>query len=261
MRKEIEREDNSCFAMEQLIGNSRYLHIHEYLGLYCVEKGQAVLTVSGDRQVLTEGQMAIVDRNENHSCETDDRSQVFMVRLGAHYVRSFRSEYPNQRLPRWLMDAKFNQGLYEEIKGHFAGSQTIPELKRIGLACQWLSRIIEPYGLAAKTEGSDADADFVSRVVQYIYDHYNERITLESLAGIFHLSPTALSKKLSEQLCTDFRIFVNDIRVQKAVQMLEDPDNRHKTINEIALRCGFCSMSTFYRSYKRNFSFRKLKRE
>lgn len=258
MRKVIDREDNSCFYMEQLVDGGQYLQFHSFLEIYWVEKGKAALTVSGDRRVLTQGQMAIVDRYENHSCETDAHSQVFIVSLGAHYVRFFRSEYPNQRLPRWLTDAEFNHGLYEEIKSHFDCHQTIPELKRIGLVCQWLSKIIEHYGLTSKTEDSDTDSDFVSQIVQYIYEHYSERITLETLAGIFHLSPTALSKKLSERLGTDFRVFVNDIRVQKAAQMLDDPTNGHKTISEIAMTCGFGSMSTFYRSYKRNFSFRKL---
>ena len=258
MRKVIDREDNSCFYMEQLVDGGQYLQFHSFLEIYWVEKGKAALTVSGDRRVLTQGQMAIVDRYENHSCETDAHSQVFIVSLGAHYVRFFRSEYPNQRLPRWLTDAEFNHGLYEEIKSHFDRPQTIPELKRIGLVCQWLSKIIEHYGLTSKTEDSDTDSDFVSQIVQYIYEHYSERITLETLAGIFHLSPTALSKKLSERLGTDFRVFVNDIRVQKAAQMLDDPTNGHKTISEIAMTCGFGSMSTFYRSYKRNFSFRKL---
>lgn len=258
MRKEIDREENSCFAMKQLTDSGQYLHFHGHLEIYWVEKGKAALTVSGDSQVLTQGQMAIVDRYESHSCEMDVDSQVFIVSLGAHYVRFFRSEYPNQRLPRWLTDAGFNRGLHEEIKSCFERPQTIRELKRIGLVCQWLSKMIEHYGLVNKKDGTEADLDLVAEIVGYIYDHYTERITLETLAAVFHLSPTALSKKLGERLGMDLRVFVNDIRVQKAAQMMDDPANRNKTINEIAILCGFSSMSTFYRSYKRNFSLHRL---
>lgn len=260
MRKEIDREEMGCFAMEQLTGIGQYLHFHGCLEIYCVENGQAAMTISGQSKLLTRGQMAIVDRYENHSCEILEDSRVHVISLGAHYVRFFRSEYPDQRLPRWLTDVTFNQGFYEELKGSFALSQTLSELKRIGLVCQWLSKVIEHYGLTSKLEGSEADLDLVARIVQYIYAHYSERITLEKLSGIFHLSPTAISKKLGERLGTDFRVFVNDIRVQKAAQILNDPENR-KTINEVAMDCGFCSMSTFYRSYKRNFSFRKIETE
>lgn len=261
MRKEIEREENNCFVLEQVTAGGQYLHFHGCLEIYCVEAGKAALTVAGDSRLLMHGQMAIVDRYESHSCEPDTDSQVSVISLGAYYIRCFQSEYPNQRLIRWLTDVEFNHELYEEIKRHFSLSHNLSELKRIGLVCQWFSKIIEHYGLIDKKDSSDNDLDLVAQIVQYIYAHYTEKITLERLAESFHLSPTALSKKLSERLGTDLRVFVNDIRVQKAAQMLHDPANLNKTINEIALACGFCSMSTFYRSYKRNFRFRKLRED
>ena len=89
----------------------------------------------------------------------------------------------------------------------------------------------------------------------------NEDITLENLANRFHMSTSALSKKLSGRIGMDLRMFVNDIRVQKVVQMLDNPENKGKTINEVAFLCGFSSMSTFYRCYKRNYSLHKLDTE
>lgn len=260
MRKEIDREALDCFAMEQLTGVGQYLHFHGCLEIYCVEAGQAAITVSGQSRRLVKGQMAIVDRYENHSCEIPEGSRVVVISLGTHYTQLIRREYPNQKLPRWLTDSPFNQELYAQIKDSFDPTHPLSELKRIGLVCQWFSRVIEYYGLTNKPEGSDADLDLVAQMMQYIYTHYSERITLEKLSGIFHLSPTAISKKLKERLGTDFRVFVNVIRAQKAAQILDDPENR-KTINEVAMDCGFCSMSTFYRSYKRSFSFRKINME
>ena len=59
----------------------------------------------------------------------------------------------------------------------------------------------------------------------------------------------------------DLRLFVNDIRIQRAVQMREDPENKNKSLSEIAALCGFTNMVTFYRSYERNFKFPKLDQE
>ena len=129
----------------------------------------------------------------------------------------------------------------------------IPELKKIGCVCNLFSEIIERYGLEDRVEIPEADLDLTASVLQYIYEHYNEKITLENLARVFHLSPTALSKKLGKHLGVDLRVFVNDVRVQKAMQMMEYPAYQVKAINEIAFLCGFSSMTTFYRSYRRNF--------
>ena len=56
----------------------------------------------------------------------------------------------------------------------------------------------------------------------------------------------------------DLRVFINDIRVQRAMEMWDDPQNYGKSIHEIAAQCGFSSMATFYRSYERNFKYRVL---
>jgi transcriptional regulator GlxA family with amidase domain len=70
-----------------------------------------------------------------------------------------------------------------------------------------------------------------------------------------------LSKKIKKRVNLDLRVFVNDIRVQRAVEMWEDPQNYGKSIQDIAMQCGFSSMATFYRSYERNFKYRALKEE
>ena len=74
------------------------------------------------------------------------------------------------------------------------------------------------------------------------------------------MSPKALSKKLKKHINIDLRVFISDIRVQRAVEMLDDPQNYGTSINQIAAKCGFSSMATFYRSYERNYSFRELQK-
>ena len=75
------------------------------------------------------------------------------------------------------------------------------------------------------------------------------------------MSPKALSKKLKKRLNVDLRVFVNDIRVQMVIQLRNDPKYKDKTLQQIAMLCGFTSMSTFYRSYERNYSFQDSSEE
>ena len=73
---------------------------------------------------------------------------------------------------------------------------------------------------------------------------------------MFYLSPKALSKRIKNHLNVDLRVFINDVRVQRVVQMMDDPQNQGLSISQLAAQCGFTSMTTFYRSYKRNYRFR-----
>ena len=253
MKKTIQQDHMSCFSLERLAGGIYYLQMQGCLKIYGAVKGEASVTVSGENRLLAEGQMAIVDRYEPHSCQLHGNAEIVVANIGANYTRSIFSLFPKKRMVRWLMDDGFNRRIFSELDNIFDQSQMqIPELKKIGCICNLFSEVIEHYGLEDRVEISETDLDLTANVIQHIYEHCSEKITLESLAKVFHLSPTALSKKLGKHLGVDLRVFVNDVRVQKAMQMMENPAYKGKAINEIAFMCGFNSMTTFYRSYRRN---------
>lgn len=260
-KNEIERDEASRFSAEQYVSNGYYLHFHRNLEIYGVVKGTVSVSIAGKRASLTDGQIAIIDGLENHSYEIDGEAEVFFFHIGTRYLSNLYSLHPKKRLPYWLMDVEYNQVIYDRIRPLFDAGETIPELKRIGIACQLFSDIIEHYGMLEKTGNIRSNNDIVTEIVQYIYDHYRENITLETLSKVFYLSPKALSKKIKKRLNVDLRVFINDIRVQRAMEMRDDPKNRGKSLNQIAAMCGFNNMATFYRSYERNFKFRKLEKE
>lgn len=257
-QNEIERDDACRFVAEQYASNGYYLHFHRNLEIYGVLKGRVSVVIAGQRQLLTDGQIAIVDGLEDHTYEIDGQAEVFYFHIGTRYLGDLRMLYPKQRLPYWLLDSDFNKVIYERIRSVIEAVEPIPELKRIGIACQLFSDIIEHYGTVEKSGNIRQNKDIVTQVVQYIYDHYEEKITLETLSKKFYISPKALSKKIKKRVNVDLRVFINDIRVQRAMELWEDSKNREKTINQIAAQCGFSSMATFYRSYERNFKFREL---
>ena len=247
------------FSIERLVNCSQYIHFHTFLEIYGVVKGRAAFIISGESRLLTEGQMAIADRYENHSIETEGEAELFVLRVEPNVLNLFSHIYSNQKLPRWLSDAAFNTTIFARIDGFSAQEKSNQsELRITGMFCQLMADIIEHYGLEYAGQTHVHDSELIAKIVQYIYEHCSETITLETLSRQFHISPSVLSKKLRKRLGVDLRVFVNDLRVQKAVQMLNDSQHKDKSIYEIAMCCGFSSMSTFYRCYKRNFSFGTL---
>ena len=258
---EFQRDDAGSFYAEQYNSNGYYLHFHRNMEIYGVVKGKVSVTIAGQQASLTDGQIAIIDGLENHSYEIDGEAEVFFFHIGTRYLSSLYSLYPRKRLPYWLMDVEYNRHLYDRIREVLDAGGPVPELKRIGIACQLFSDIIEHYGMTEKSGNVESNNDVVTEIVQYIYEHYNENITLETLSKVFYISPKALSKKIKKRLNVDLRVFINDIRVQRAMQMRDDPRYKGKSLNEIAVMCGFSNMGTFYRSYERNFKLRKLDKE
>lgn len=258
MKDEIQRDVASRFYAEQYFSKGYYMHFHRNIEIYGVVHGEVSVTVMGRQATLTDGQIAIIGGMENHSYEIDGRAEIFYLHIGTSYCSKLYSLYPNKRMPYFLMDAEYNQRIYEQILPVLDRSNSFPELKRFSIACGLFSDIIEHYGVIDQAGHISAENDIVTEVVQYIYEHYNEKITLESLSKVFYISPKALSKKIRKRLNVDLRLFINDIRVQRAMQMRDDPAYKSKSLNEIAMLCGFTNMVTFYRSYERNFVLKKL---
>ena len=251
---EMERDKPSRFVAEQYISHGYHMHLHRNLEIYGVVKGKVLVTVAGESMLISEGQMVIVDGLENHGYQIEDEAEIFYVHVGTRYLRNFFSLHPNKKLPRWLMDVEYNQVIYERIQKIIGTAQEdISELKRVGITCQLFSDIIERYDMRDKADAAESDGDLVENVIQYIYEHYAEHITLETLSKEFYVSPKALGMKLRKKLNVDLRVFINDIRVQKVVQMRDNPKYKGMSLNDLASVCGFNDMRTFYRSYERNY--------
>ena len=247
----------SFFSVERLINCGQHIHFHSHLEIYGSIKGSAVFTISGNSRLLTEGQMAIVDKYENHSVKTEGESELLIFSLESSVLLTFSYLHANKKLPRWLMDAVFNKTIFAritEIEDCAAGPQSAQlQLRLTGVLYKLLADVIGRYDLETENQASGYDMELEAKVLQYIYEHYSEKITLQTLADIFHVSPAVLSRKLRKCLGVDLRVFVNDLRVQKVVQMMNEPQQKNRSIYDVAMSCGFNSMSTFYRCYKRNF--------
>ncbi|MBQ2728732.1 MAG: helix-turn-helix transcriptional regulator [Alistipes sp.] len=78
----------------------------------------------------------------------------------------------------------------------------------------------------------------------------NPHLTLSDLAMQVGTNRTYLSNYLNNSLQTTFYDYVNDYRLQAALQHLHDVDST-ATMAEIAEQCGFNSLSTFRRVFVR----------
>lgn len=87
----------------------------------------------------------------------------------------------------------------------------------------------------------------LDRTMEYLKDHYAEKITLEQLAELEHISTSYLSRKFKQRTGVTVVTYINRLRVEKAQQLLMAST---LNINEIAYQTGFESSKYFYRVFK-----------
>ena len=92
-----------------------------------------------------------------------------------------------------------------------------------------------------------SDRGLGHRIIQYISDHAFEEITLESASHALGISASHLSHFFSEQLHTNFRRFINAIRIERARMLMRDPS---MTLTEVCDACGYTNMRTFRRAFQ-----------
>ena len=88
----------------------------------------------------------------------------------------------------------------------------------------------------------------VERVLQYIREHFNEDLTLNTIAEKLFLNPGYISRTVKEQTgknCTDI---IAEFRIQRAVWLLE---NTGLYVYEVAEQVGYKNLKYFYRIFKK----------
>ena len=90
------------------------------------------------------------------------------------------------------------------------------------------------------------DLQRLCRVTRYIMLHYREKIALDDIAAMEHLSPYYMSHLIREHLGFNFQNFVNAIRLEFAEKQLVFTN---KTLTQISQDCGFSSPNYFNKCF------------
>ncbi len=86
------------------------------------------------------------------------------------------------------------------------------------------------------------------KILEYISENYAEKLTLQSLANEFNYSSAYLSRLFCTQIGVNFKYYLDNIRVRKAMDMLLTTD---MTVSEISLACGYENIRTFNNVFKK----------
>lgn len=99
-----------------------------------------------------------------------------------------------------------------------------------------------------ETEETEASSFLVTNALKYMEEHYREKLKLQDVADQVYVSQWHLSKLLNRYKGQSFSDILNNIRIEKAKELLKDPSLR---IGDIADMVGFLDMAHFSRVFKR----------
>ncbi len=84
-------------------------------------------------------------------------------------------------------------------------------------------------------------------VIEYIAEHYGEKIYIETLADMISVSPDYFTKMFKDSIGTTPIDYINGVRVNHSLRLLTMTDT---PVNEIAEKTGFSNPNYFHKIFK-----------
>lgn len=91
------------------------------------------------------------------------------------------------------------------------------------------------------------DSDILNEILEYINNNYSEQMNLTEIADFFFVSPSHISRLFKNHLNTTTIAYINEVRIKKAIELLEDGKFNIKKISELT---GYNSLNNFYKHFK-----------
>lgn len=249
---EAQRDRADYFHAEKYLSDGYYAHFHRNAELYCVYEGAVTVTIGKNEYALRAGEGVFIDSLQVHSYLCDEKAEIGFVLFGETFMQPFHKTYPNMAPPVLLNDREANRPLLDHLSSIGDRKSQFDTLEAYAHTSMLLHHIVSAYGVVPAQEDRKFSDFIITNIIQYIYDHADEDITLTSLAEQFGYNRMSVSHLISKYIRIDLRNFVNDIRVQKVIALQALPENKNVSTLELASRCGFKSVSSFYRAYKRS---------
>ena len=222
-------------------------HVHTMAEVVVVTRGFAELTIDEMQYRLTPGDAAVSFPLVPHSFNrlSEDSKGVIAIfppDVIPEYAGTFHGLQPeNPMLP--AEKSSVDLRLTVDRLSRLTMEENLP------LCIAYLHVLLATvlHNLTYRPVYDYSERDLGHRILTYISDHAFEEVTLESASRALGISASHLSHFFSERMHTNFRRFINAIRIEKARLMMRDPN---LTLTEICDACGYTNMRTFRRAFR-----------
>ena len=258
----MSREDFEIFHYRDARFSGVPVHQHDFYEIYFFISGNVEYSVEGKIYEMKKGDILLINPLELHqpriSADQDDYERIvlwiskqYLFSLSSNdtsLTRCFDNTNPGHtNLLRLSYTAQEQLGI---MLGELSKEQNTESYAK-DLACKAillrilveLNRLSVSYGEKHETESSLSP--FIMSVLDYINQHYCEKLSLSSIAKEFFVSKYYLSHSFNSVVGTSVHRYIILKRLIHAKQMLASGIKP----TTVAANCGFTDYAGFYRAF------------
>ncbi len=218
------------------------LHWHEHLEIHYVLKGEAEIRCGDSRFLISKGDTLVINSAELHQW-LGGHYQYICVILPPSFTKYREAFFENH-----IQDEGIGKCM-EKILEAYQSDSPAKDLIFQGCAYLLLSILHESYThkLIRNTKEYFSQKKVLNRVIEHLHDNYSQEINLEKMAEMLYVSKYHFCHLFKEETGKTLKEYVNDLRINKAVDLLSSTD---MSMMEIADICGFNDSNYFSRVFR-----------
>lgn len=224
-------------------------HFHDKIELvYCFEgiRGKRV----GEKEyVLQTGEALVIFPNIAHETliiPGDEQTKSISVVCKTEFFSSLLPEFSTKRPTNPVISAP--QISEKVVRAFHQLRSATNSAEVLGWTLVALSDLMQQLELVP-IKNQDGFS-LAPRVIAYINDNYQKPLSINHLAKVFGYSASYITHIFYEQLKVPFRSYLTAVRSEHAAELIRSTD---KNLTEIAFECGYNSLNTFCRCFKKRF--------
>ncbi len=246
-------------------------HIHKNdIEIICILNGDVTICDSAATYRLSYGDVYIFNRNDAHKITSDNPDTIILTIHIAydHYLHHF----PELENAYFICDTYKHRDLYamdirhlrfQLARLYYTYKDGHSEIMLEEYAKELLEVLLSQFQQYVYKETEDSKVsiarlqnydkiytnyDRMYRIVDYVFEHYYEKLSLQTLADREFLSTAHISRYLKSTLGLTFSQLLSLTRCEEASKLLSGTD---KTVDQIATAVGFSNRKHLLTQFKR----------
>ncbi len=262
------------------------MHTHSFYEVNIVLQGRGMHYIENQACIAQSGCVFVIPPNVRHGYYQESSLDVYHILIGCDFFDRYSQEL--KKLPGYsilfeiephlrsefdealflTMTEKQLENLWTELQGllhscnmNYNGKEIVKNAKTLSIIGE-LSNLISEDNSIDKTLQKNKHSRLIVQCMEYIRLNYNERITVEKLSKIAHMSRSTFIRNFENVCkCTPME-YVIAYRIKKAKELISLTDI---SVTQIAQECGFYDGSHFIKYFIRSegispFQYRKENR-
>ena len=263
-----EFQGNEPVALKKLCDyRSEEIHNHDFVEIVYVIEGAGRHYVNDEKFDVKAGDLLFVNYGCTHAFEVDEKLVAYnlMIRVDyftANMVRednlfyllaltSFEKIQHELNAKSPLVSFDYNErdemiNLFKKIEDELREE----ELGKTLILNSYINVILCKVFRKFFVKSTEKDSLIPQDILDYIMEHFNEKISLADLAQRCFYNPTYFSRLFKKTFNMSFTDYIMDLRLKHCCELLRNSDY---SIERIIAESGFSDRNTFYERFKNKY--------